>query len=384
MRRAELLFVGAMVAIVASGCRTPDRAGIASTGTIEMTTITVSAKAGGTIQRVLAEEGQPVKAGQLMAELDHEDLDAQIASAEAALEAARVHVDQARTNYELTREQLAAQTQQAAAGAEAATQRLRLAESGARRQELEMAQTAVDQGKTQLDLARKNLERQQALFDQQLIAQAQLDQAISQEQVAMAQYQAAISRLSLVQAGAREEEIAIAASQDKQAMAGLTLARSNERQVDLRRDEIALASAQVKQATAALDLLRVLSGQRTILAPADCLVTSQLVQPGETVTPGAGLFTLMDTKRPWLKVYLPLTQVERVRVGDRVRITLDAFPKRVFSGRVVQIATEAEFTPRNFQTKEERVKQVFAIKIAVTNGQGILKAGMPADAVIYP
>ena len=79
-----------------------------------------------------------------------------------------------------------------------------------------------------------------------------------------------------------------------------------------------------------------------------------------------------------------MTQVERVKVGNRVRITLDAFPKRIFMGRVVQIATEAEFTPRNFQTKEERVKQVFAVKIEVGNEHGLLKAGMPADAVIVP
>lgn len=382
MRRIGLLSILAMAVAVLGGCRPKEGATIACTGTIEMTSVTVAVKAGGTVQRVLVEEGQAVKAGLLLAELDHDDLDAQLASAEAALEAAQVRVRQSRTNYQLAREQSAAQTQQAEAGVETASQRLRLTETGARRQELEMAQTAVDQARIQLDLARKNRARQQALFDEQLIAQAQLDQAVSQEELAEAQYQSAVSRLSLVQAGAREEEIAIAASQDRQASAGLSLARSGEKTVNLRLDEIALAEAQVRQAAAAVDLLRVLLAQRRILAPVDGLIASQLVQAGETIVPGAGLFSLLDVNRPWLKVFLPLTQVERVKVGERVRITLDAFPHKVFLGKVVQIATEAEFTPRNFQTKEERVKQVFAVKIAVSNQDGLLKAGMPADAVI--
>ena len=384
MRRSGVLIILAMTVAVLGGCRPKEGDVIACAGTIEMTIVTMAVKAGGTVQRVLVEEGQAVKAGQLLAELDHEDLDAQLASAEAALEAARIRVRQSRTNYQLAREQSAAQTKQAEAGVETASQRLRLTETGARRQELEIAQTAVDQARIQLDLARKNRERQQALFDEQLIAQAQLDQAVSQEQLAEAQYQSAVSRLSLVQAGAREEEIAIAASQDRQAAAGLSLARSGEKLVNLRLDEISLAEAQVKQAAAAVDLLRVLLAQRRIIAPADGLIASQLVQAGETVVPGSGLFFLLDVNRPWLKVYLPLTQAERVKVGERVRITLDAFPNKIFQGKVVQIASEAEFTPRNFQTKEERVKQVFAVKIAVLNRDGILKAGMPADAVIHP
>ena len=385
LRLSLMLTMGTvMAAIVLGGCRDGDDAIIAATGTIEMTAVTVSAKSGGTIRRVLTGKGESVSEGQLLAELDHADLDAQLVSAQAALDAARIRVSQARTNYELAGEQAKAQTQQAAAGVDAASMQLQLTTKGARSQEVEQAQAAVEQARIQLDLARKNRQRQQALFDQQLIAQAQLDQAVSTEQLAEAQCQTALSRLSLVQAGAREEDIAIAASRDRQASAGLNLAKSNEKLVNLRRDEIDLAVAQVKQAQAAVDLLHVLLDQRRILAPLNGTIANQLAQPGETLSPGAGLFTLSDVKRPWLRVYLPLTQVERVKVGNRVRITLDAFPKRIFTGRVVQIATEAEFTPRNFQTKEERVKQVFAVKIEVGNEQGLLKAGIPADAEIIP
>ena len=254
-----------------------------------MTAVTVSAKSGGTIRRVLTGEGQPVSEGQLLAELDHADLDVQLGSAQAALDAARIRVSQARTNYELAGEQAKAQTQQAAASVDAASMQLQLTTKGARSQEVEQARAAVEQARIQLDLARKNRQRQQALFDQQLIAQAQLDQAVSTEQLAEAQYQTALSRLSLVQAGAREEDIAIAASRDRQAAAGLSLAKSNERLVNLRRDEIDLAAAQVKQAEAAVDLLHVLLDQRRILAPLNGTIANQLAQLGETLSPGAGL-----------------------------------------------------------------------------------------------
>jgi membrane fusion protein YbhG len=82
----------------------------------------------------------------------------------------------------------------------------------------------------------------------------------------------------------------------------------------------------------------------------------------------------------WLRAYVPETDIGRVRVGQRARITVDAYPNRSFAGEVTEIASEAEFTPKNVQTKKERVNLVFRIKIAVRNTEGVLKPGMPADA----
>jgi len=380
--KSALILTAALVLL--GGCRPKDDGTITSTGTIEMTAIAISARTGGTIHRIPIEEGQPVQAGQLLAELDHAEIDAQLASARAALDVARLRESQARTSYQLTREQLTAQTRQAEANQEAAHQRALMVAGGARAQELEIARNGADQAQAQLDLAAKNLQRQQALLTQGLIPQAQFDQALAQKQVAEAGYQSAVNHLRLVQAGSRQEEIAIAESQDRQAQAGLELARANEKQIQLCHDEIALAAAQARQAEAAVSLLETQLAQCRILAPAAGIIAVRAAEPGENVGPGATLFSLLDIKRPWLKVFLPLTQVERVSVGDRVRVTLDAFPGRSFPGRVTYIASEAEFTPRNFQTKEERIKQVFAVKILVLERTGLLKSGMPADAVILP
>lgn len=375
-----ILLIGGALAI--AGCGEKEGATITSTGTIEMTEINISARIGGTLDKILVDEGQSVKAGDLLAELDHQELDNQLASAQAALESAIIRERQAHINLQLTQEQFNAQTHQAEANSDASNQNLKITQNRARQQDLEMAQDSVDQAKAQLDLANKTFKRQEDLFSDGLIAQAQLDQALSQKIIAQSQYQSAINHLSLIQSGAREEEIAVAKSQTQSATAGVELAHSNQRLVQIRRDDITLASTQIEMAKAAIQLLLTQLGHCRITAPNEGVVSTKLSELGENVSPGANIFTMLDTKRPWLKVYLPLTQVERVRVGDKVQVSLDAFPNRKFQGQVTQIASEAEFTPRNFQTKEERVKQVFAVKIRLDNSTGILKSGMPADAEI--
>ncbi|HEX2952561.1 MAG TPA: efflux RND transporter periplasmic adaptor subunit [Bacillota bacterium] len=376
------IFMVCLGSLILTGCREKAGNSITSTGTIEMTEINISTRIGGTLDKILVDEGQPIKAGQLLAELDHQELNDQLASAQAAFDAAVIKERQSQVNLKLTQDQYQAQTKQALANKEAAKQQTKMTLNGARRQELEMAKSAVNQAKAQLDLANKTYRRQLNLFNEGLIAQAQLDQTLSQKLVAEAQYKSASDNLSLVEAGARDESIAIAKSQEKSATAGVDLAQSNERLVQLRREEIALASSSIKQAQASIALLKTQLSHCFIKAPTEGVISTKLTELGENVSVGTNILTMLDMKRPWLKVYLPLTEVERVRVGDRVKVKIDAFPNRTFYGRVSQIASEAEFTPRNFQTKDERIKQVFAVKIRLDNSSRLLKAGMPADAEI--
>lgn len=386
MNRRPYLLAAALLlcgAFIQTGCSKRPSKTIVSTGTIEMTEIQLSARTGGTLERILVKEGQTVNVGELLAELDYRLLDNQMASAQAALDAAVIRERQAKINLTMAQEQSAAQTRQAIAQHQAASESLKRAKSGARQQELAMAQNALDQAKAQYDLAAKTWQRQLTLYNDGLIPQAQLDQATSQKLVAEAQYQTAFNNHSLIQAGAREEEIAMARSQDESALAGVDLALSNKRLVQLRKDEIELSSAATRQAHASLTLLHTQRSYCQIKAPTAGIIANQHAQTGENVAAGANIFTLLDTERPWLKVYLSLTQVQRVRIGDRVQVILDAFPNQTFTGHVIQIANQAEFTPRNFQTKEERVKQVFAVKIGLNNSSGLLKAGMPADAEIF-
>jgi multidrug resistance efflux pump len=147
-------------------------------------------------------------------------------------------------------------------------------------------------------------------------------------------------------------------------------------------EEVAVAQAEVAKAEAALGVLEVQLEKLTLRSPTGGLVTGRMVQVGEMAVPGAKLLTVADLDKVTLTVYIPEDEIGRVKVGQTVEVSVDSFPGKVFEGRVSYIASEAEFTPKNVQTKKERVNMVFAVKVKVPNPEHELKPGVPADAVI--
>jgi RND family efflux transporter MFP subunit len=147
-------------------------------------------------------------------------------------------------------------------------------------------------------------------------------------------------------------------------------------------EEVAIAQAQVQQAEAALARVQIQLDKLTLTAPRDGVVTERPANPGELATPGATLLQLGDLDQVTLTVFIPETQIGPVDEDQIAYVTVDAYPGEVFEGRVTFIATEAEFTPKNVQTEEERVNLVFAVKISLVNPDHRLKPGMPADAEI--
>ena len=147
-------------------------------------------------------------------------------------------------------------------------------------------------------------------------------------------------------------------------------------------EEIAAVEAQVQQAQAQLDSASVLLDKLTLVAPVGGRVLEVSVQAGELAAPGAPLVTLADLDEVELTVYVPEDRLGQLQMGQEVEVQVDSFPDQVFVGRVATIANEAEFTPRNVQTDEERVNIVFAVKVVIPNPDHALKPGMPADAVI--
>ena len=146
---------------------------------------------------------------------------------------------------------------------------------------------------------------------------------------------------------------------------------------------VAAAQAQVTQSEAAITLAHARLAEATITAPIDGVVLRKNLENGETANPGVSIVTLLDLKELWLRAYVPETDIGRVRVGQPATITVDAYPGRGFPGAITEISSEAEFTPKNVQTKKERVNLVFRLKIVAKNPDGVLKPGMPADAVLH-
>lgn len=142
------------------------------------------------------------------------------------------------------------------------------------------------------------------------------------------------------------------------------------------------AAAQLQMYRAALRTAQVRLGDSVIYAPINGVVLRKNVEEGETVSAGTPVFTIGDLANPWIKVYVKEDKLGFVKLGQKAEVSVDSFPGKKYEGEVTYVSSEAEFTPKNVQTQEERVKLVFGVKVKVKNQNNELKPGMPADVKI--
>jgi HlyD family secretion protein len=354
-------------------------------GIIETTEVDVSARVAGKIASLPVDEGDPVNEGDLIAQLDSEELVAQVQQAEAALASAQANL------AELLAGTRAEEVQRARAQYQAALQTQRqaqahydLVKAGPRVEEIAQLRAAVRQAEVALADAERELLRLQGLEHQGAVAQQQVDLQRTRRDTAAAQLDAARERLRAAEAGSRPQEIAAARAAVSQAH---DQARATKALLDLdlagpRPETVDAARARVAQGDAALRVAQAQLGYTTVFSPVAGVVVTRGAELGELVTPGMPIARVSVISQPWLRVYVPETDLGRVKLGQSADVTTDTYPDRTYPGRVVEIAQQAEFTPKNVQTREERVKLVFGVKIQLENSRLELKPGMPADAVI--
>jgi HlyD family secretion protein len=292
-----------------------------ASGTIEATEADLGFQAGGRIETIAVREGERVAVGQELATVDAAELRARRAGAEAQLGAARALLAEL--------------------------------ERGARPEELGQARAAEAAARERVEDAERLYARTRALEEGGAASRESLDQARSALEVARAQHAQARAQLDLVRHGARAER------------------------VDAQRAAVRQAQSAIAQVDAAL-------AHATIHAPFAGTVTVRHRQRGETVAPGAPVLTVMNPDDRWVRIYVREDAIGRVSVGQRAEIRTDSEPDRAYDGVVTYIATSAEFTPRNVQTTEERVKLVYAVKVSIADDPRLaLKPGMPADVRLY-
>lgn len=293
-----------------------------ASGTVEATEAQLGFQTPGRIEVVRVHEGDRVRAGDTLAALDRTELDARRAQAAAQLSAAR---------------SLLAEL-----------------ESGARSEERAQAREALRAASERLGDARRDLDRVRRLFEAGALSQEAYDKARLGFEVAQAQHDQAQQASQLVETGPRRERI------------------------DAQRAAVQQAEAAVRQVEAALS-------NAVIRAPFDGVVTVRDREPGETVGAGAPVLTVMNLDERWVRIYIREDRIGAVRLGQRADISADTYPGKTYGGAVSFIASEAEFTPRNVQTTEERVKLVYAIKVRITADSTYdLKPGVPADVRLQP
>jgi HlyD family secretion protein len=167
------------------------------------------------------------------------------------------------------------------------------------------------------------------------------------------------------------------------AEANLALARASADTVELKRQQLQALAQSRRIAVARLEEARANFAERLIFAPDNGTIVSRPVEVGAVVNPGSPIFHVVDMNRLYLKVYVPEPDIAKLRLGDPAEIFVDAFPGRSFTARISKISDRAEFTPKNVETTEERLKLVFGVELAVINPGGVLKPGMPADGIIH-
>jgi HlyD family secretion protein len=149
-----------------------------------------------------------------------------------------------------------------------------------------------------------------------------------------------------------------------------------------RPEELKQAGANLNRAIANVNLLQKSLNDCYVTSPSSGFMTKKFVEVGEIAGMMSSLFQVADLSSVDLVIYVPETELGKVQLGQKAEITVDTYPDKSFNGKVTYISPQAEFTPKNIQTQEERTKLVFAVKIKIDNPDFELKDGMPADAVI--
>ena len=351
--------------------RQADTSRILVSGNIEVTDAEVSFKLSGLVKQRNVDEGQPVHQGDVVALLDESDLRCELEMRRAELAQAKAALAELEAGSRP--EEIAA----AEAAMHKAEWALKVLLSGSRQQEIKAAEAALSSAIVEEKRLAVEFERARQLTPGGAISQEQFDRAKAAYQIAQEKVKQAAEQLALIKEGPRQEEIEAARAALAQATAQYELVKKGPRQ-----EIIDQARAKVEQAVVALRLAELRLGYATIRSPLSGMVIAKHIEPGEYVSPGTPIVTVGDLVNVWLRAYISETDLGRVKLGQPAQVTTDGYPGKVYRGRVSFISSEAEFTPKNVQTEQERVKLVYRIKIDIPNPAMELKPGMPADAEI--
>ena len=357
---------------------------IEASGTIETTEVDVSFQAAGRVQELLVQEGDHVTQGQVIARLDAQPLRESLERSRAQLDSAKVLLAQQRDALVIAERTLGDQERAARASLEAARALRDQARTGPRVQEVGEAEAALSAAVATLAKAQLDLERARELVKRGVYSKAALDAAEAAYRSAESQRDSAQQRLDMLKEGTRKEQIDSAEAQFRQAQAAHDLAGANLLQIRLREKDVQVAEMKLQDAQAACNIAQINFDYAQLKAPVSGWVLLKNIEAGEVVNVGTPVFTLGDIADLWMNVYIGEKEVGRLRLGDPVTIQVDAYPNETFEGKVIFISQEAEFTPKNIQTKDERTKLVYRVKVSIRNQDQKLKPGMPADAELVP
>ena len=362
---AGLLLVGGFVALLRWSQLASSE--VTVSGFIEADEIRLGSRIGGRVQRVHVDEGMRVAQGDLLVELEPFDLQERRAQAEAFWR------QSVATHERLTggfRAEEIAQTNARYRQMVAQHEKL---QNGPRKQEIEAAQADLEFAQAELILAQEVHRRTQQLRSDGASTDEQLDRAVKELHSSEARVQARHENLALLKEGTRPEDLAAVQAQVDEAEQAWLLTKNGYRS-----EEIEEAYAAMQAARSALDVIERQIEELRIVAPMSGTIEVAELQPGDLVAPNAPVLSMIDESHLWIRTYVPENRLN-LSLGQQLPVTVDSFPNEVFHGEVTFIARQAEFTPSNIQTPEERSQQVFRIKVTLIEGLDRLRPGMAGD-----
>jgi len=301
------------------GCSSDNRNKIEASGTVESTNVIISSKVKGEIKQILFIEGDRVANGDTLYVLDSEELLYEKNRAEAAVNMADAQ--------------------------------LKLMLKGARKEDVLQARALLEQAEVNFNNIKKDKDRIEKLYSKKAVSEKQYDDIKSAYEIALSKYNSAKENFSKISKLTRPEELQ-------------------------------QAEARLAEADANFSLIKKQFNDSYITSPANGFVVKKFFEVGEYVNPSSSLLKISDLTKVKLIIYISEIELGYIQLGETADVYVDAFPEKSFKGKVTYISPEAEFTPKNIQTKDERTKLVFAVKIEIENSDFKLKPGMPADAVI--
>jgi multidrug resistance efflux pump len=322
--RHIVIIIGLLVAILAAGgvwwWIRSSRIVSTDDARVKGTIVAISGKVNGRIDKVLVQEGDVVKAGQVIATLENQEFQSQ--------------VDQAKANLAVAQAKLAETM------------------AGNRPQEIAQTQASVLQAKANMENTRRNSERDETLYKQGAISVQQRDASKTAYEIARAQFSSATEQHSLSAEGARQEDIQ-------------------------------MAQAQVQQAQAALKNSEIVLADTTVKAPVSGVVALKSVEDGEIIAFGQQLFSISNLSDVWISANIEETSISRIKIGQRAEFTIDAYPNQKFMGEVIEVgpASGSQFAllpTENTSANFTKVTQRLPIKIKAEESEYVLKPGMSA------
>ncbi len=288
-------------------------------GTVEAREVDISPKIAGRIDSIYADEGDRVTKGALLLQMDDRQLKIQVERANASLNAARETLEDLK--------------------------------AGARKEEIASAKATLSAAEAALKKAKNDLKRARELFEEEAASKDFVEKAELRVETTQKNYDMAKESLDLLRAGARK-------------------------------NVIESAEYRVQEAQRGVDELELLQTDSRTFSPVDGIITVRSAEPGEVIGAGTPVLTVINPEDTYLRIYLRETVLARVDIGQEVKVYTDSYPDKAFKGTLTYISSEAEFTPRNIQTKEERVKLVYSAKVQIENSDLVFKPGMPVDVEI--